>query len=73
MVAAHWYRRVPVMLKREGFKDKQVYRLYKEQGRLVSAPEAAKAKQGDPIASAQNNGAQHQSDLEHGLRSRQPV
>lgn len=52
------YRRVHVMLKREGF---------------IAAPQAAQAKQGGAATTAQNTGASHQPDLEHGLRGRQPV
>ena len=48
------YRRVHVMLRREGHKDnvKRVYRLYREEG-PVTAPEAAAPQQGRQAAPAQ--------------------
>jgi putative transposase len=67
------YRRVHVMLRREGFKDnhKRVYRLYREQGlslrhKRPKRDKAAKLRQ--PKTSAQRV-----NQVEHGLCGRQPV
>ena len=67
------YRRVQVLLRREGFKDnhKRIYRLYKAQDlslryKRPKRNKSAQLRQPKALAS-------HQSDVEDGLRGRQPV
>ncbi len=64
------YRRVHVLLRREGHTDdvKRIYRLYREEGLSLHLKrprrnKAAKLRQPKQLA-------RHQRDLEHGLRGR---
>ena len=68
------YRRVHVLLRREGFKDnhKRIYRLYRAEGMSLryKRPKRNKAAQ---LRQPKGVGRPDQSDVEHGLCSRQPV
>ena len=68
------YRRVHVLLRREGFKDnhKRVYRLYRQQG-LSLRYKRPKRNHGSQASATEDVGATCQSDVAHGLCGQQPV